>query len=153
MNEILTYINDVPILKNRIEDLPYDPKLKVLLKNKQKTGILSEMLFWMQLRSRAFYKIDFERHVIIGGHIVDFYAKNLGLAVEIGRPGHAIKQADDENRQQFLGSLGIHVFRITAFDIKRDLSKVMDNLEDFIILHYTAIQDPEIGEDQMGENN
>lgn len=143
MNEILTYIHDVPIHKNHIENLPYDPKLKVLLKNKQKTGILSEMLFWMQLRSRAFYKIDFERHVIIGDHIVDFYAKKLGLAVEINRPGNAIKQDDDKTRQKFLESLGIQVLRITAFDIKRDLSMVMSDLENFVILHYTATPDPE----------
>ncbi|WP_051882011.1 endonuclease domain-containing protein [Chryseobacterium soli] len=143
MNQILTYINDVPISSNFVEELPYNPKIKALLKNKQKTGILSEMLFWIQVRARAFHKIDFERQVIIGDHIIDFYAKKLGLAIEIGRPGNDLKQSEDQTRQDFLESLGIKVFKKTAVEVKHDLSAVMNDLEQFIILHYTSAPNPE----------
>jgi len=143
MSKIITYIRDIPIASQFAEELPYNPKIKVLLKNKQKTGILSEMLFWIRVRAKAFHKIDFDRQVIIGDHIIDFYAAKLGLAIEIDRPGNDLKLSDDKIRQDFLESLGIRVFKKTAVEVKQDLSAVMSDLEEFIILHYTAAPDPE----------
>lgn len=79
MQEILTYINQIPISKNFIDNLPYNPKLKLLAREKRKAGILSEVLFWQQVRAKQFHNIDFDRQRIIGNYIVDFYIKALGL--------------------------------------------------------------------------
>jgi very-short-patch-repair endonuclease len=140
MNEILTHVNEIPIRKNFIDKLPYDPKLKVLLKNKRKTGILSEVLFWMLVRARSFHKIDFDKQKIIGNYIVDFYANNLGLVVEIENS----KKGDDKIKQEFLESLGLKVFKITDLDVKSKLTEVMTELENFIILHYEIPATPKI---------
>lgn len=77
MKEILTQINGIPIHKNFVENLPYNPKLKALLNEKRKAGILSEVIFWKQVRAKNFYHIDFDRQRIIGNYIVDFYVKKL----------------------------------------------------------------------------
>ena len=89
---MLTTINNHPIYRNFIENLPYNSTLKQLAKAKRKAGILSEVLFWKQVHQGIFYKIDFDRQRIIGNYIVDFYVKALGLVVEIDGNSHNQKQ-------------------------------------------------------------
>lgn len=136
MKEILTRINGIPIRRNFVENLPYNPDLKILVRGKRKAGILSEVLFWKQVRARTFHNIDFDRQRIIGNYIVDFYVKTLGLIVEIDDSSHDEKQIYDALRQEYLESLNLKVFRITDFDIKHNLSIIMKDLENFIISHY-----------------
>lgn len=136
MNEILTEINGILIRRNFVENLPYNPNLKKLLSGKRKAGILSEVIFWKKVRTKIFHNIDFDRQRIIGNYIVDFYAKNLGLVVEIDGWSHDTKEVYDEVRHKYLESLGLKIFRITDFDIKHNLSVVMKDLEEFIIENF-----------------
>lgn len=136
MNEILTEINGTKIQKNHVEKLPYNPNLKKLLPGKRKAGILSEVIFWKMVRAKAFHNIDFDRQRIIGNYIVDFYVKNLGLAIEVDGWSHNTKIIYDEVRQKYLESLGLKVFRTTDFDVKNNLSVVMKDLEEFIIENF-----------------
>ncbi|MCW3162516.1 endonuclease domain-containing protein [Chryseobacterium oryctis] len=136
MDEILTEINGTSIRINFVANLPYNPHLKKLLSGKRKAGILSEVLFWQQVRAKTFHNMDFDRQRIIGNYIVDFYVKKLGLVVEIDGWSHDAKQVCDEERQRYLESLGLKVFRITDFDMKNNLQIVMKDLENFIIQHY-----------------
>ncbi len=136
MKEILTQINAIPIRRNFVENLPYNPHLKKLLPGKRRAGILSEVLFWKQVRARTFHNIDFDRQRIIGNYIVDFYVKTLGLIIEIDGSSHHEKEVYDGIRQTYLESLGLIVFRITDFDVKNNLSLVMKDLELFIIENY-----------------
>ncbi|MBN9313912.1 MAG: DUF559 domain-containing protein [Chryseobacterium sp.] len=134
--EILTYIRKIPIRKNHISKLPYNPDLKPLLPQKRKAGILCEVLFWKQVHKRKFYGIDFDRQRIIGNYIVDFYVKNLGLVVEIDGWVHETTQEYDEKRQRNLESYGLKVFRILNHDILQNVSVSIRDLEEFIIVHY-----------------
>ncbi|WP_439479639.1 endonuclease domain-containing protein [Chryseobacterium aquaticum] len=136
MKEILTQINGIPIRKNFVENLPYNPKLKALLNEKRKAGILSEVIFWKQVRAKSFHHIDFDRQRIIGNYIVDFYVKKLGLIVEIDGWSHDVKKDYDEIRQKYLESLGLKIFRVTDFDVKNNLSVVMKDLENFVVENY-----------------
>lgn len=136
MKEILTQINGIPIHKNFVENLPYNPKLKALLNEKRKAGILSEVIFWKQVRAKSFHHIDFDRQRIIGNYIVDFYVKKLGLIVEIDGWSHDVKKDYDELRQKYLESLGLKIFRVTDFDMKNNLSVVMKDLENFVVENY-----------------
>lgn len=136
MKEILTQINGIPICKNYVENLPYNPKLKALLNGKRKAGILSEVIFWKQVRANSFHNIDFDRQRIIGNYIVDFYVKKLGLVVEIDGWSHDVKKDYDEFREKYLESLGLKIFRLTDFDVKNNLGKVMKDLEGFIVENY-----------------
>ncbi|MDO9276165.1 MAG: DUF559 domain-containing protein, partial [Lutibacter sp.] len=82
-HEITATINNIPIIRNFVENLPYNPALSRLTKGKRKKRILSEVLFWLQVHKGKFHKIDFDRQRIIGNYIVDFYVKTLGLVIEI----------------------------------------------------------------------
>jgi len=136
MIKILTQINGVPIRRNFVENLPYNPNLRKLISGKRKAGILGEVLFWKQVRAKIFHNIDFDRQRIIGNYIVDFYVKTLGLVIEIDGWSHDKKEFYDDARQEYLESLGLKVFRIKDFNIRNNPSVVMKDLEDFIIEHY-----------------
>ncbi|KAA2223738.1 endonuclease domain-containing protein [Chryseobacterium sediminis] len=136
MKEIPTIINGIPIHRNFVENLPYNPHLKLLLKEKRKARILGEVIFWKKVRAKIFHHIDFERQRIIGNYIVDFYIKTLGLIIEIDGSIHNEKQVYDGIREEYLESLGLLVFRISDFDVRNNLGVVMKELEEFIILHY-----------------
>ncbi|REC70096.1 endonuclease domain-containing protein, partial [Chryseobacterium rhizosphaerae] len=88
MEQILTHIRNIPIQRNFVENLPFNPHLIILLKEKRKAGILGEVLFWKKVRARVFHNIDFDRQRIIGNYIVDFYVKALGLVIEIDGSSH-----------------------------------------------------------------
>lgn len=61
IKEILTEIKGVPIRRNFIENLPYNPNLKKLVNGKRRAGILREVIFWKQIHAKKFYNIDFDR--------------------------------------------------------------------------------------------
>ncbi|MCF6271384.1 MAG: DUF559 domain-containing protein [Melioribacteraceae bacterium] len=129
----LTTINATQIKRNFVENLPYNPKLKKLAREKRQEGILSEVLFWQQVHKRKFHNIDFDRQRIIGNYIVDFYVKTLGLVVEIDGSSHDNKKEYDAEREQYLESLGLVVYRITDIGVKRNLDAVMGELERFVV--------------------
>ena len=134
--KILTHIRDIPIKQPPPLILPYNKNLKPLLSGKRKAGFLCEVLFWQQVHRRQFHQIDFDRQKIIGNYIVDFYAKNLGLAVEIDGCSHDCKAEYDAKRQRDLESYGLKVFRSSNHDIKINIELVLRDLENFIIEHY-----------------
>ncbi|MDP9961757.1 endonuclease domain-containing protein [Chryseobacterium lathyri] len=136
MKEILTYINGVSIHSNFVENLPYNPLLKALLKEKRKAGILGEVLFWKKVRARTFHNIDFDRQRIIGNYVVDFYVKTLGLIIEIDGSSYDEKQIYDGIRQEYLEALGLLVFGISDFDVRNNIDVVMKDLEYFIIEYF-----------------
>jgi very-short-patch-repair endonuclease len=135
-NTILTYINTTPILRNFVENLPYNPSLRQLAKDKRKAGIYSEVLFWQQVHKGTFHKIDFDRQRIIGNYIVDFYVKTLGLIIEIDGSSHDNKVAYDAERQAYLESFGLKMYRISDWDVKKHITTVMMGLEDYIVKEF-----------------
>ena len=131
--EITAYINTQPIYRNFIENLPYNIKLKTRSRTLRKAGVLSEVIFWLQVHKRMFWKIDFDRQRIIGNYIVDFYVKTLGLVIEIDGSSHENKEEYDQKREDYLISLGLNVYKISDLRIKHDLNNVMMELEKYII--------------------
>ena len=105
--------------------LPYNPKLKEKARALRKAGILSEVLFWQQVKNKQFLGLDFDRQKIIGNYIVDFYCKDLGIVVEIDGVSHDYKGDYDKNREEYLKSLGLRVIHILDKDIKKNLDGVM----------------------------
>jgi very-short-patch-repair endonuclease len=137
MEQILTHINDTPIKRNFVKNLPYNFSLKSRAKTLRKAGNYSEVAFWQQIHKGKFHKIDFDRQRIIGNFIVDFYVKALGLIVEIDGESHNDKDDYDEKREAFLMSLGLLIFKTTSIRVLHDLDNVMEELEGFVIAHYS----------------
>ena len=129
----LTQIDGIIIYKRKIEVLPKNKDLLLRARSLRKGYILSEVIFWKQVRNDEFHGIDFDRLRIIGNYIVDFYIKSLGVVIEIDGTSHELKDKYDEKRQKFLESLGLIVYRISDYRVKNDLANVMQELESFIV--------------------
>lgn len=131
--EITAYIENHPIYRNFIENLPFNIKLKPRARALRKAGVLSEVIFWLQVHKGIFWKIDFDRQRIIGNYIVDFYVKTIGLVIEIDGSSHNNKEEYDQKRDDYLISLGLKVYKISDLRVKHDLNNVMVELEKYII--------------------
>ncbi len=107
----------------------------------RKAGILSEVLFWLQVRNGSFHNIDFDRQRVIGNYIVDFYVKALGLVIEIDGSSHDNKVEYDKRREQFLVDQGVKVYRIRDGRVKQEIGMVMEELECFIIANFSVEQE------------
>ena len=113
MKEITAYINQIPIKRNFVENLPYNSKLKSRARALRKAGNYSEVVFWQQVHKNKFHSIDFDRQRIIGNYIVDFYVKTLGVIIEIDGSSHNDKEEYDQKREDYFLSLGLKVYRIS----------------------------------------
>ena len=129
----LTYIQGIEIFRRKIELLPKNKDLLSRSRSLRKGYVLSEVVFWKQVRNKEFHQIDFDRQKIIGNYIGDFYIKSLGVVIEIDGSSHNDKEDYDNKRQLFLESLDLVFYRISDYRIKNDLINVMKELEDFII--------------------
>lgn len=135
--EPLTHINGIEIYRRRIEVLPKNKDLLARSRSLRKGYILSEVIFWKQVKSGNFHGLDFDRQRIIGNYIVDFYLKSLGLVIEIDGASNEFKDEYDDKRQKYLEGLDFIFFRISDQRIKHDLANVMRELEDFIIQNFS----------------
>lgn len=133
----LTQINGIEIFRRKIEVLPKNKELISRARSLRKGYVLSEVIFWKQVRNKEFHQIDFDRQRIIGNYIVDFYIKSLGIVIEIDGSSHNNKEDYDIKRQQNLESLDLKIYRISDFRIKNDLANVMKELEDYIIENFS----------------
>jgi very-short-patch-repair endonuclease len=140
MEQVLTFINEIPIKRSFIENLPYNIKLKSRAKSLRKAGNYAEVVFWQQVHKGKFHKIDFDRQRIIGNFIVDFYIKTLGLIIEIDGESHDNKDDYDKKREEYLLSQGLNIFKTSNFRVLHDLGNVMKELELFIIENYALIK-------------
>src|ERR1700730_10593889 len=96
------------------------PYLKKLANNLRKDMTFGEVLLWNQLKDDQFWGFDFDRQRCIDLYIVDFYCKQLMLAIEIDGMSHNYEEAflKDEVRQERLESLGVRFLRFTESEVK-----------------------------------
>jgi very-short-patch-repair endonuclease len=130
------FIDNIEIKQLPQYILPANPNLKVRAKTLRQARNLPEVLFWMQVTKGNFHKIDFDRQKVIGNYIVDFYAKKLRLIIEIDGSSHIGKEIYDTEREAFLVSLGLAMYRISVFDVMKNMHLVIDGLENFIVRNY-----------------
>lgn len=109
--------------------LPYNKNLKEKSKQLRKSGNLSEVLLWQQIKNKQFLEIDFHRQRIIGNYIVDFFCKKLNLVIEIDGSSHNNKENYDKNREKYLQDLGLNIIHIFDVDIKGNLEGVLQFLK------------------------
>lgn len=67
--------------------IPYNPKLLPLAKKLRANMTLSEVLLWNELKGKQL-GFQFSRQIPIHNFIVDFYCKDLILALEIDGSSH-----------------------------------------------------------------
>lgn len=136
-SQAITHINGIEIFRRSVGILPKNKDLLARSRSLRKGYVLSEVIFWKQVRNRTFYGLDFDRQRIIGNYIVDFYLKSLGVVIEIDGSSHDFKEGYDEKREKFLESLDLKIIKISDFRIKNDLANVMRELEDYIVQNFS----------------
>ena len=96
--------------------IPYNPKLKELARKLRKTMTFSEVKVWNELKNGQLMGYDFDRQRPIGNYIVDFYCKDLLLALEIDGITHQDERVmyKDGVRQKELEASGVTFLRFNA---------------------------------------
>jgi len=118
--------------------IPYNPELKELSRDLRKNSTLSEVLLWQQIQKRQIGGYKFLRQKPIHNYIVDFYCKELMLAIEIDGDSHNVKMDSDRRRQRDLELIGIRFLRFLDIDIKK-------NMEGVLIAIHKCVEGIEIG--------
>lgn len=107
--------------------LPFNPKLKQRARELRHAGSLPEALLWKEISGKKINGLNFNRQTVIGNYIVDFFCPKTGLVIEIDdKASHDLKGAYDEKRERFLISLGLTTLHITAEDVLKDISSVVE---------------------------
>ena len=119
-------------MPNRRKIIPYNPELKILAKELRRNMTLSEVLLWNELKKKKMLGYDFDRQRPIGNFIVDFYCKELLLAIEIDGDTHIYKYDYDEERQRSLERIGIRFLRFEDIEVKKNMTNVLRVIEDWI---------------------
>ena len=117
--------------------LPYNKALKELARKLRKNMTASEKLLWNELKGNKLLGFDFDRQRPIDNYIVDFFCKDLMLAIEIDGIVHDNEESKEKDiiRQEKLESLGVRFLRFKDEDVKTDLSEVVRAITNWIELH------------------
>jgi very-short-patch-repair endonuclease len=115
--------------------IPYNKNLKALARKLRKEMTFGEVLLWNELKHDQLWGFDFDRQRCIDNYIVDFYCKNLMLAIEIDGMYHDHEEAflKDEIRQRNLENLGVKFIRFTEAEVKYDMVNVIRAIEAKVI--------------------
>jgi very-short-patch-repair endonuclease len=90
----------------------------------------AERHLWPHLRQRRLEHCKFRRQYGIDRFIVDFYAPELRLAIEIDGPTHDGPEAQesDAGRLAFIESMGVVVLRFSNGQVYDDLEAVLGEI-------------------------
>ncbi len=94
----------------------------------------SEVKLWNELKRGKMMGYDFDRQRCIGNYIVDFYCKDLLLAIEVDGITHeeAMVAAKDIIRQRKLEETGVHFLRFNAMLIVNDVEAAVKAIASWI---------------------
>ena len=116
----------------RLRPLPYDPSLTPLARELRNKSTLAEVLLWQHMGKKQRLGCDFHRQKTVGQYILDFFCRELMLAVEIDGGSHKLKGQDDKTRQRRLEALGIRFLRFKEMDVRQNLDGVLQAIDDWI---------------------
>ena len=112
--------------------IPYNPNLKVLAKQLRENMTLSEVLLWDELKQKKMLGMDFDRQRPMLNYIVDFYCKDLMLAIEVDGDSHDFKFEQDKLRQSELEKEGVTFLRFDDIAVKHNMNNVLRTIESWI---------------------
>ena len=108
--------------------------MSVAARGLRRRSTKSEALLWAALRGKSL-GIKFRRQQPIGNFVVDFYASDARLIVEVDGAIHARQVKADMERQELLESLGLRVLRVTADAVEGNLAGVLRLIQQAITPH------------------
>ena len=99
-------------------------QLKPYAREMRKNPTPAEDALWQHLRHKQL-GVKFRRQHAIEHFIVDFYAREPRLIIEVDGPIHETQKEYDAARQAFLESLGYRVLRFTNEQVLQDIHTVL----------------------------
>lgn len=114
--------------------IPYNPKLKALAKKLRQNMTFAEVKLWNELKNEKVMGYDFDRQKPIGNYIVDFYCKQLQLAIEIDGITHEEEKimTKDKLRQEELEVLGVRFLRFDALLVVNKVEAAVREIRNWI---------------------
>lgn len=112
--------------------IPYKPWLKEYARKLRKDSTFTEIMLWNYLKGKQIGGYDFDRQKPIDNYIVDFYCKDLLLAIEVDGESHYGNKQKDKKKDSRLNELGVTVLRFDDTDIIYELDKVVEKIEKWV---------------------
>ena len=112
--------------------IPYNPKLKEYARKLRNNSTYTEVMLWNYLKDKQLRGYDFDRQRPIDNFIVDFYCKDLMLAIEVDGESHYGNEEKDKRKDKRLNELGITVLRFDDMEIVYELDMVLKRIEKWI---------------------
>ena len=91
----------------------------------------TELTLWHELRGKGL-GVSFRRQHPVSDFVLDFYAPEVRLAIEVDGPVHQGRRQQDQDRDATLAALGIRVLRIPNDDVTQGLPRVLDDVRSAI---------------------
>jgi len=112
--------------------IPYNPKLKKYARELRNNSTFTEILMWNYLKKKQLLGYSFQRQRPIDNFIVDFYCKELNLAIEIDGVSHYGNEAKDKRRDKRLNNFGVTVLHFDDLEVRHNTEGVLEKLEEWI---------------------
>ncbi|QNA46058.1 endonuclease domain-containing protein [Lacibacter sediminis] len=114
--------------------IPYTPQALEYAKHLRQNMTYTEVKLWMELRNGSMMGYDFDRQKPMLNYIVDFFCKDLMLAIEVDGITHEDEKVllKDPIRQDEIEMYGVSFLRFNALDIVHDIKNVVRTLENWI---------------------
>ena len=112
--------------------IPYRPDLAERAHELAHKMTLAEVLLWNRLKRKQLCGYDFDRQRPLGQRIVDFYCKELSLAVDVDGSVHDHLREQDERRHKEIEALGVTHLRFWNYAAKNDMDSVLKRIVDWI---------------------
>jgi very-short-patch-repair endonuclease len=135
--------------------IPYNPMLKESARKLRNAMTYSEVKLWNELKNGQMRGYDFDRQRPIGNYIVDFYCKDLQLALEVDGITHddEVVKLRDELRQNELELLGVSFLRFDALLIINKLESAVKEIERWILNYEDKNGVPQFVRNRRGKMN
>jgi very-short-patch-repair endonuclease len=119
-------------MKRRI--IPYTPQAKDFAKQLRQKMTFSEVKLWNELKNGQMMGYDFDRQRPMLNYIVDFYCKDVMLAIEVDGITHEDEKVieKDEIRQDEIEIYGVSFLRFNALDLVKDMKNVLRTIENWL---------------------
>ncbi len=97
-------------------------------------GTVHEATLWLLIKNRQIEGVKFRRQFSIGSYILDFYAPEVKLCIELDGQGHFTPEGADHDwhRDQYLESLGITVLRVENICVFQDQDALLGAIADTV---------------------
>ena len=111
----------------------YNSQLRKLSQKLRNESTKSEVALWKRIKGNAL-DVSFLRQYPIDQYIVDFYCKELKLAIEIDGYSHDNEESQrkDKERQERLESYGIRFIRLDDREVMNDIENAIRSIEEAI---------------------